>query len=307
MKNFFFNSEFIFVKFPILFPLLYFYILFNYPAFEIFLIFFTILILAETHFGATWPFFINSVNTKFIKENSIKLILFPIVIILLSLFGFFLFKDLFLLIFFAINVYHVTRQSLGICKIYITNSSEIKFLENSFYIFNFSFFLIGLLRFYFVIINEDQLIFLNLFFLLFFLIFLFIYLFKFKFSSNFFIFITGLIIFFPVCFVNNPVHAIIMGVTMHYSQYLFLTFKVYNGRKKDLLVKTSIIKYFIIIVAYSLIMSLLSLYGKSANVILNYLIIIPITGQMLHFYIDSQLWKFSDPHNRKVVLNYIKK
>ena len=36
------------------------------------------------------------------------------------------------------------------------------------------------------------------------------------------------------------------------------------------------------------------------------LIIIPIIGQMLHFYLDSQLWKFSEPHNRKTVLKYIK-
>ena len=52
-------------------------------------------------------------------------------------------------------------------------------------------------------------------------------------------------------------------------------------------------------------MAILSLFGKSSNEILNFLIIIPILGQMLHFYLDSQLWKFSNPHNRKSVLNYI--
>ena len=43
--------------------------------------------------------------------------------------------------------------------------------------------------------------------------------------------VTGVLIFYPVCFVSNPVHAIIMGVTMHYSQYLFLTNKVLKKRK----------------------------------------------------------------------------
>jgi len=35
------------------------------------------------------------------------------------------------------------------------------------------------------------------------------------------------------------------------------------------------------------------------------LLIIPITFQMLHFYIDSYIWRFRDAHNRKEVLRYI--
>ena len=37
------------------------------------------------------------------------------------------------------------------------------------------------------------------------------------------------------------------------------------------------------------------------------LIIIPIIGQMLHFYLDSQLWKFSDKYNRDNTLVYLTK
>ena len=53
-------------------------------------------------------------------------------------------------------------------------------------------------------------------------------------------------------------------------------------------------------------MASLSLFGKSSKEIFNLLIIIPIIGQMLHFYLDSQLWKFSNPHNRENVLHYLK-
>jgi len=35
------------------------------------------------------------------------------------------------------------------------------------------------------------------------------------------------------------------------------------------------------------------------------LILIPLIGQMLHFYIDSNLWKFSDKHHRDVTLKHI--
>ena len=35
------------------------------------------------------------------------------------------------------------------------------------------------------------------------------------------------------------------------------------------------------------------------------LIIITIIGQMLYFYLDSKLWKFSDEHNRDNALLYL--
>jgi hypothetical protein len=50
-----------------------------------------------------------------------------------------------------------------------------------------------------------------------------------------------------------------------------------------------------------------SLTGKAGNIYLQQLIIIPILGQMLHFYLDSQIWKFSVKHNRDTTLFYIKK
>jgi hypothetical protein len=54
-------------------------------------------------------------------------------------------------------------------------------------------------------------------------------------------------------------------------------------------------------------MTVLSMAGKIENIDLSQLIIIPILGQMLHFYLDSQLWKFSEKHNRDNTLLYLKK
>ena len=75
------DLQFLLVKFPIIFPLIYAMVLYMFPSIEIYLIFFTILILAETHFGATWPFFLNNVNSQFIKENKLNLISYPIMIV----------------------------------------------------------------------------------------------------------------------------------------------------------------------------------------------------------------------------------
>jgi len=298
--------EFNLVKFPIIFPVIYGIILFLLPELETYLIFFTILLLAETHFGATWPFFLNSANAKFIKENRISLISFPIIIALASLIGFLFLKPTFLLIFFAVNMYHVTRQSFGVCKLYTKETSQIKYQENFIYVFNFIFFLIGFFRFYFPIIESNLLFLLNIIIVTLIFATLIIYSFKYTISDSFFTFITGLIIFYPICFVSNPVHAIIMGVTMHYTQYLYLTHKVFKGRHQEKIIQTSTSTYIGVILVYALIMAILSLFGKSSKEIFNFLIIIPIIGQMLHFYLDSQLWKFSKSHNRENTLKFIK-
>lgn len=300
------DLQFLLVKFPIIFPLIYAMALYMFPSIEIYLIFFTILILAETHFGATWPFFLNNVNSQFIKENKLNLISYPILIVFFSLVGFIFFKPTFLLIFFAANVFHVTRQSYGICKLYTYQQEQLKIQEIFIYLFNFIFFVIGLLRFYLPIISNEDLLILNLLVLSFILVIIIYFISKYKFSENIYTFFTGIIIFYPICFIENPVHAIIMGVTMHYTQYLYLTHKVYKGRRQKQNLDLSQLRYIFIIIFYAAAMSILSLFGKSTNEVLSLLLVIPIIGQMLHFYLDSQLWKFSNSHNRLNVLNHLK-
>ena len=303
-----FKKEVFFVKFPFIFPLIYILILYLFPSFETHLIFITILILAETHFGATWPFFLNKINFPYIKEKKINLIFIPIILTLFCFVGFFLFKNLFLLIFFAANVYHVTRQSYGVMNLYTADFSEKKNFANIIYFFNFLFFAIAFFRFYFPIIQNDHLLILNFVIILTLILVLIFELNKFGFSENFLTLITGVLIFYPVCFVSNPVHAIIMGVTMHYSQYLYLTNKVITKRAslKNNEKTSHLYRFWIIIIIYSIFMSIISIFGKNDSQFLKNLIFIPITGQMLHFYLDSQLWKFSESHNRENILKYLK-
>lgn len=78
-----------FIKFPIFFPIIYFLILYNFPALENLLIITTILLLAEPHFGATWPFFINKINQEYILNNKFLLIKIPIIICILCILSFF--------------------------------------------------------------------------------------------------------------------------------------------------------------------------------------------------------------------------
>ena len=307
------DLQFFLVKFPIVFPLVYGFVLYSFPQYETELIIITILLLAETHFGATWPFLLDKVNFPFIKSNRVSLVTLPLMIIILSLLGFFLIKELFLLIFLAANMYHVTRQSFGVGKLYCNDENEKKSQEIIIYAINFLFFIIGFFKFYIPVIDDTNFIYLNIAVIVLLLGFFAYYLFKFGFSENFLIFVTGCLIFYPICFVENPVHAIIMGVTMHYTQYLYFTYNVCKMRSTNSQVSENVFftnkihNYLGIIIIYSIIMSLLSLFGKYDEVYLRNLIIIPIIGQMLHFYLDSQLWKFSEKHNRDNTLTYLKK
>jgi hypothetical protein len=296
-----------FIKFPIFFPIIYFLILHNFTFLENFLIIITILFLAEPHFGATWPFFINKINQQYILDNKFFLIKIPIIILILCCLGFFLFKNLFLLIFFGFNIYHVTRQSIGIAKLYSNNSNEQKNIEVIIYFWNTFFFFIGFLRFYYPIIATEQINILNIFVIIILFLNFFYYLLKFKFTENLLILFTGVIIFYPICFVDNPVHAILMGVTMHYSQYLVLTYKITKNRELEINNKKKNYHFIIIVVFYSIFMTIFSLSGKITLELLKNLIFIPITFQMLHFYLDSRLWKFSESHNRSAVLYYLKR
>jgi hypothetical protein len=307
------DLQFFLVKFPIIFPLVYGLMLYSFPQYEEELIIITILLLAETHFGATWPFFLNKVNYPFIKSNSVNLITLPFMIIILSLLGFFFIKELFFLIFFAANMYHVTRQSFGIGKLFCNDENEKKYQEVIIYVISFIFFFVGFFRFYLPVIDHTNLIYLNIAIVIILLSFFTLYIFKFGFSENFLSFVTGCMIFYPISFVENPVHAIIMGVTMHYTQYLYFTYNVFKLRNtnskvsKKVFFTNKIYNYLGIIVIYSIIMSGLSLFGKYDEIYLRNLIIIPIIGQMLHFYLDSKLWKFSEKHNRDNTLIHLKK
>ena len=89
-------------------------------------------------------------------------------------------------------------------------------------------FFVGFFRFYLPVIDDTNFIHLNVAIIVILLSFFTYYKFKFGFSESFLIFVTGCLIFYPICFVENPIHAIIMGVTMHYTQYLYFTYNVFK-------------------------------------------------------------------------------
>jgi hypothetical protein len=296
------------LKFPIYLPIIYCILLFGFPEYEYFIAFFTLALLAEPHFGATIPFFLNKVNKKKIISERIYLVYFPIAIVIMAFLSYIYINPLFFLIFFLINVYHVTRQSVGVSKLFIKKKDEIYFHEYSIYFANIILFIYAIMKFYLGSINESNIFFINTSLILLLTFYIFIYIKKFGYSENVLQVMTGILIFSPICFVDKPIHAIVMGVTMHYIQYISLTYKIVKGRAEDQEKKKIQINYsfIIIIITYGIIMAVLSMSNKLDNEIFKHLLLIPLLGQLLHFYIDGFLWKFSDPHHRANTLKYIK-
>lgn len=299
------KSDFLLIKFPILFPFLYILCLYHFKIDENLLVLMTLLILGESHFGATWPFLINKYNIKMILKNSLYYIQLPILIITTSSILFITKPEILFLIFYLANFYHVTRQSSGIFKL-LSNSSKtnLSISINMIYLFGFLFLIIGIVRFYFDsnFIESNLLIF-NLFIFALIIFVITFHLVLFKNLNSSIILCTGVVMFFPICFVDKPIHAIVMGVTMHYVQYLTMTYKVHMKRFTD---KKSIYYFVIIILLYSGLMTL-STHISSNMSVFQFMLILPITGQLLHFYYDSLLWKFSEKHNREVTLSFLKR
>ncbi len=306
------NIDFFFIKFPFIFPIIYFLILNIFPEYEKSLIILTIFLLAEPHFSATWPLFLHTKNKEHIKKNYIDFVVAPFILILFCLFGFFFFKNFFLLTFYMYNIYHVTRQSYGIMNLYMPDKQKVATYSYILYFFNIIFFLVGVFRFYFdVNFINNNIFLLNLIILLIYCVIIIFLSLRFGLKEDIFILTTGIFIFYPICFVSNPVHSILMGVTMHYTQYIACTFKVYFKRENyfelyKLRLKDFINSYFFkLAIVYSSIMTIASYFGGSESEYLKDLIIIAITFQMLHFYLDSRLWKFSEKHNRDNVLKHL--
>ena len=226
--------DFLLIKFPIIFPLIYAFVLYAFPKFENLLILLTLILLAETHFGATWPFFLGKANHENIIKEKVIYIAIPLLIIVYSLFGFFYFNSFYLLLFFAVNVFHVARQSYGICNIYSDNKQETKFQELLIYFYNSAFFAVAIFRWYIPIITgEDNILLLNIVAITSIVFTSIFYILKFGFSNNFLTFLTGIILFYPMCFTAKPIHGILMGAGMHYAQYIVLTYKVTSERKME--------------------------------------------------------------------------
>ena len=296
--------EFNLILFPVWILFVYFFI--NSLIVSKELTFFLFLFLfGETHFASTFLFYLNSKNFNYIKSKFYALIAIPIIIVLIYIIiGIVDFETAIILGAIGSGI-HVTRQSIGIQRLY--GFTRNIFFENITYIASFGFIFVGFCRFYLENIIERLNIKLELFFLdnynlnqFFIILVIILSIISFTEKTNLkkrLVNLTGVLIYSPYLFVTNVYDAIIIGVGAHWCQYLAINYKVYFYNEKFTKNKIFIILF---IFSYAFIMSSLG-YKYQFDKVLNLLILIPLSGQFFHYYVDAFIWRFSDNHIREIV------
>lgn len=290
------SLDYALVFFPIWVGVVYFLGVIQFPQFsEIIFIAFLVL-LGETHFACTWLFFADKNNWNYLREKRVVFFYFPVA--LLALFYAICVFDLTLglLVAGVASGIHVTRQSVGIMR--LAGHSKHGLAELAVYAMSGLGLIAGFVRFKaenlfdlsidWVPIAISLAVF-NLFFA------------WYVSGSNkkmLASFLTGSCLYLCYMIVPSPQDAIAIGVGMHWCQYLALNYKIYFKVGQFASNGVSAIA---LIVLYAGAMAFFGTDGFTSLEVNSYLLLIPLTGQMLHYYFDAFIWKFSDPHIRATI------
>lgn len=255
--------------------------------------------LGETHFGATWLFFTHKNNWEWILRNSRIVLTIPLCII--SIYVIIGLNSINAAVYLGsiASYYHVCRQSNGILRIF----SKEKTTWDQLFIFLVSgiFLFTGYLRLFdpsflpTVRYQTSILVIMNV-------LIIFIALIRKAKNSESSIeiltLLTGLLMFSPYAFMSSTRDALAMGVGMHWCQYLAMNYKIYLVKNDD---DSRKIRYLRIVLVffYSFIMSYILIESNQGLDSTNKFVLIPLALHMYHFYIDSFIWRFSDPDIRK--------
>ena len=133
-----------------------------------------------------------------------------------------------------------------------------------------------------------------------------------NFFKKLFPLITGVSIYLPILFFNDLTTSTAVGVGMHWFQYLSLMWIINIRRARSLNNQKNAIskkrnftpEKILFLVIYSFIMTMLTTVGGSfynSEKSISLFNLIPILFHFFHFYLDGFIWKFSDPHIKKVL------
>lgn len=316
------NLDFILIQFPIWIPILYLITTNLLPSLYIYVLI-TYLIIGEIHFGSTFIFFLDKNYRKLFITEKYIFIFWPLLLILFCFFFSIVFSVsavLFLILLF--NFYHVNRQSVGVLKLYSDKSllGLNNFAIIMLYLISFGLCVVGVFKYIlktsFFFTYESEIIYFFIFLYSFSILSL-IFQLKIKKINNLNLltnFTTGVLIFSPILFCRNIIDVFAMGVGMHYIQYIAITWSVFKRKSEDKLIKENDDKFFKyanlkIIIIYLLIYASLMVF--CSNLDIEYksekigIYLIPIFFQLMHFYIDMFIWRFSNQHTKENLNPYL--
>ncbi|MDB4026792.1 hypothetical protein N9505_05340 [Candidatus Thioglobus sp.] len=238
-------------------------------------------LLAEPHFAMTLPL-LYGYKDNFIDRPT-HYVLIPLSIIIIGSLIFFKANGLFIMIFLLANLYHVNRQSVGLFMV----QGGLPFSMKSAYEVSLHIFTLACL--YIAIVIQGQSVLTGL--LLFSVISIaMLLLFKIKTGllpsmKDTGVILQGYLIFLPVAIFSDMLLAFSVGVSIHYLQYISLSWRVC---KVGFAFKMKIV--LLLIIFYS-ILSTTILSGFITEERVSVFILIPTMMQLLHFYYDSLIWR----------------
>lgn len=133
--------------------------------------------------------------------------------------------------------------------------------------------------------------------------------FQLRYTKRWFAVVTGVAVYFPYCLVQFPQDAIAIGVGMHWCQYLAINYAIYGRRVFSQRVGCASFWRSVAIVAltgfYAVVMATIATSTGTNLGPTSVWLLLPLCGQLLHYYLDAFIWRFSDPHIRQNVGSHL--
>jgi hypothetical protein len=282
------------------------------PASRPFVFFLFLAVLGETHFGATGLFLLVRDNRAWLWQRRNLLLYSPIALII-AFIGLGLWNlQLAVLIGSVASGFHVTRQSIGISRLYGGTRHGLN--ELAIYGASFGFLAIGFARFYVTELPFPSSILalvdgwtplLSMLFLGGLAVYLLIAGAQMAFDRRWIALFTGCVIYAPYCFVTAPQDAVAVGVGMHWCQYLTLNAAVYKRQAIATGTERRLVTSVVLIGVYGIVMGgIHTAFGTTLDST-SLLVLVPLCGEVIHYYVDAFIWRFSDPLIRKTVGAYV--
>lgn len=270
-----------------------------------------LLVLGFPHFAMTFPLVFHSAW----KDYEIKVfdetysgwtifILLPAVLMIMFSVGYFINADVAIIVFMMTNVFHITRQSEGIFRLlgrkqpFEAIKIGLLYLRISNYLILLMLILMG---FGWKPLGYE--IFLWLIITFAFLSYLFIKTSSTALTLNL---LTGGAIYSPIFFTTDPLAILVLGTSMHYVQYLAVSYRVLSKRLADgihyLFDKGWLI--FSFLVTYCGISYYLS-FGLTNREIAHGLVLLPMLAQLYHFITDAFIWRRKNIVNEAMNMRYL--
>jgi hypothetical protein len=283
-----------------------------FPNSRPFIFFFFLMVLGEAHFGTTWLFFLDRENRRWVWERRSILVYLPLALTAVYVLIGATNLQAAVLIGGVMSGVHVTRQSIGIYRLYGGERGDAN--ERAIYGASFGFISIGFARFCLPSLPLPPSLIdavapltqrLSLVLLCWVLACLVLAALQLRNTKRWFAVVTGTAIYFPYCLVQFPQDAIAIGVGMHWCQYLAINYAIHGrsafrgGIGYARFCRPGAVV--VMIGVYAVVMAAIGTAMGTSLGPTSIWLLLPLCGQLLHYYIDAFIWRFSDPHIRKNV------